>query len=166
MKKFKRTISEKDLKKFRTGELFFVELNMPSSKYHGSIFRTVISDALSISIYHQWLLLDAPDLPRRLSVHYTKVLRTKETVERLTSSPTINKDVEFIDFSGYKIKVGDVLFGEGKLIKVTDIRSTICVITVLHPTLGEWHQKEYRYRMQSIKKFLYIEDPTLVLLKT
>ena len=165
-KKIRRTISEKEFTKFPAGLSFLVELDMPSSKYHGSIFRTVIPGN-GFSTYHRWFLLDAPGLPRRLSVHYTKVLKTTETVERLTNSPVVeNKDVEFVDFSGYKFKAGDVLFGEGKLIKVTDIRSTICVIMVLYPTPGKWHQKDYRYRALSMKKFLYIEDPTLVLLKT
>ncbi len=166
MKKSKkvRIITEEDLLKFPGKTLFLVELNMPSSKYHGSILRTTISN---VSYVSRWLLLDAPGLPRRLNVHFTDLLKTTETVERLTSNPSIKKkDGDWVDFSGYKLKDGDVLFGDGKLIKITDIRSTICVVKVLHPEPTTWHKKELRYRMSSMKKFLYIEDPTMILLKT
>lgn len=157
-----RRITEEDLKNFRNGETFLVELNSPSSKYHGSILRVTISENYMM----RWFYLDAPNLPRRLNVHFTNILRTKETVERLTSTPIIKKDIEFADFSGYKFKVGDVLFGQGKLIKVTEIKPTICVIKILHPSPGKWQQDLYRYRASSMRKFLHIEDPTMVLLKT
>lgn len=157
-----RKITEKEFAKYPAGHTFLVEVDMPSSKYHRSILRATIPEG----IYRQWFLLDAPDLPRRINVHFTKILKTTETVERLTSTPSTKNDIEFVDFSGHKFKNGDVLFGEGKLIKVVDIRSTICVVKVLHPQPTKWRQKEFRYRMSSMRKFLYIEDPTLVLLKT
>ncbi len=159
-----RRFTEGEIVQFRDGDTFLVELNMPTSKYHGSIFRTRITNG---GYAIRWFILDAPELPRRLNVHFTKVLRTTETKIRLTNTPTVEKkDIEFVDFSGYKFKIGDVLFGEGKLIKVTNLKPTICVAKILHPAPGKWQQDTYRYRATSMKKFLYIEDPTLVLLKT
>ena len=154
-----RRFSDDDLNNFRDGESFLLELNMPTSKYHGSILRTQINGT------RRWFNLNAPELPRRLTVHFTKVLRTTETKIRLTGTSNIKKK-DFTDFSGYKFKVGDVLFGEGKLIKVTELKSTICVAKVLHPTPSQWQQNTYSYRATSLKKFLYIKDPTLILLKT
>ena len=155
-----RRFTEKMIREFY-GQTILVELEMPSSKYHGSILRTKVP-------YHkaERFLLDAPTLPRRLSVHFTNVLRTKETVERLTNTPDVVKTNEFVDFSGHKFKIGDVLFGEGKLIKVTDIRPTLCRVKVLHPEKCHALCNIYYYRMESMKKFLYIKDPTMVLLKT
>lgn len=156
-----RRFTEKMIRDLR-GQTILIELDMPSSKYDGSILRTTVP-------YHkaERFCLDAPTLPRRLSVHFTNVLTTKETVERLTNTPDVAKITEFVDFTGYKFKVGDVLFGEGKLIKITDIRPTLCRIKVLHPEKHNgWHHNVYYCRMETMKKFLYIEDPTMVLLKT
>ena len=155
-----RKFTEDDIIKL-AGKEFFVELDMPSSKYHGSILKTTVPGHYNI----RWLNLDAKELPRRLTVHFSCMLQTKKTETHLTNSPTILADEIFKDFSGRECEVGDVLFGDGKLIKITDIKPTICVVKVLHPT-NKWHQKIYRYRSASIKKYLYIKDPTLTLLKT
>ncbi len=156
-----RRYTESEITKL-AGKTLFVELNMPSSKYHKSILKTIVPH---VHYGQRWLSLDAKELPRRLVVNFECLYKTTETATRLTNSPTILADEVFKDFSGRECEVGDVLFGDGKLIKITDIKPTIAVVKVLHPT-SKWLQKTFRYRATSIKKFLYIEDPTLVLLKT
>lgn len=155
-----RLFEESDF--FDYGKSFLIELNYPSSKYHGSILSAT-SD--SQPYMRGWVWLDALELPRRFSIRWTHLLKTTETKERLTSIPSKHKDIVFVDFLGYQLKVGDILFGEGKLIKVINLKST-CEIKILYPrTLAALHYS-YNYKVNSIKKFLYIEDPTLILLKT
>ena len=137
-KKTSRKYTESEIQKLK-GTSIFVELDMPSSKYHKSILKTTLLTYYNV----RWISLDAPELPRRLTVHFSQMKKTKETKCRLTNSPTILKDELFKDFSGYEISIGDVLFGNGRIIKITDIKPTICIAKVLHPT-SKWHQKTFR----------------------
>lgn len=137
----------------------WVELNYPTSKYHGSIFL-----AEPDNFFSAWWFLDAPELPRRLTYRYERLLHTNERKTRLTAEPKYSSTVktEFEDFSGHKVEIGDVLFGDGKLIRVKNFRPGICIIECLHPIKNN-NKRIYRYR--TLKKYLHIEDPTIVLLK-
>lgn len=166
MKKKDRQFTNYDFVKLKPGKTFFVEYNMIGSKYHGSIFSITITDKHKYGA--GWIMLEAPTLPRRISAHITHILKTTETIERLTATPStkeVKKDGEFVDFSGYKFQVGDVLFGNGKLVRVTELNPTLCFCKIIHPTPGKYQQDTYNHRAQSMKNYLYVEDPTMILLK-
>lgn len=146
---------------FLVGKPIFVKYCYPSSKYHGSILL-----ATQKYQYSSWVSLDAPELTRPFGATMDWLERTDERKTHLTNLPAnkYNTHVTFKDFSDVVIKVGDILFGEGQIIKIESIQPTFCYIKCLHNIKCPEENEKY-HRVRVLDTYLIIEDPTMLLLK-
>lgn len=151
--------------KLENGRIVLVRIDHPSSKYHGSIVSChndpyYFPSSYSSNIQFQ---VSAPELSRKLNFNYASLLLTKEKKIKLTNAPIWKKKLDVKDFSKRTVCVNNVLFGEGKLIRIDNILSNgICEVTCIKAIKDVNEGKIIYYK--TLKHYIWIEDPTMLIL--
>ncbi len=147
--------------KLLNGHNVLVEINHPTSKYHGSIVQCHIDPYYYYAEYNYQI--SAPELSRKLNFSYLSLNFTKEKNVKLTTQPAFKKKIDVKDFGGRVLEVHDVLFGNDKLLRIDNILlSGACQTTCIKAIVSSDEGKKHSYR--SLKRYCWIEDPTMLIL--
>ncbi len=148
--------------KLLNGRRVLVQINHPTSKYHGSIVQCHIPYYPNYYPEYNYQI-SAPELSRKLNFSYLSLNLTNEKYEKLTTQPAFKKRIDAKDFGGRILEVHDVLFGNDKLIRIDNILpSGACQTTCIKAIISSNEGKKHSYR--SLKRYCWIEDPTMLIL--